>query len=183
LSAKPLKSIPVGIVVERSKAVSQWIDYVWRPVTALPGVPDAEPWTRLSDDGERATFYIGAADVELFPADTTQYRDNLQSGSPSLWVALRPTGGEPPYTLHAVTADTAEGEALTETGTDLVDVVPMPDEIADAVARFVTEHHVERVFFKRQRKEADTEALARRSPLERDGDPEKRRPAPGKDRG
>ncbi|MEX0589762.1 MAG: DUF3305 domain-containing protein, partial [Xanthobacteraceae bacterium] len=115
-----------------------------------------------------ATYYVGAADVELYPSDTTQYRDNLQSNSPLLWVALRPTGGEPPYSLLSVTADSAEGEALTETGVDLVDTVPMPDEIADMVARFVTEHHVERVFFKRKRQEADPEALAREPPLRKD---------------
>ncbi|MEX2129447.1 MAG: DUF3305 domain-containing protein [Xanthobacteraceae bacterium] len=165
---KPLKSFSVGVVVERTRAASQWIDYIWRPVTVLPGVPDTEPWTKLSDDGERATYYVGAADVELYPSDTTQYRDNLQSNSPLLWVALRPTGGEPPYSLLSVTADSAEGEALTETGVDLVDTVPMPDEIADMVARFVTEHHVERVFFKRKRQEADPEALAREPPLRKD---------------
>jgi hypothetical protein len=168
LSARPLKSVAVGIVVERVKAASQWIDYTWRPVSALPGVPETAPWTKLADDGTRATFYAGAAEVELFPADTTQYRDNLQSGSPSLWVALRATGGDPPYMLHAVTADTAEGEAFTETGTDIVDVVPMPEQVIDVVAQFVTEHHVERVFFKRKRKEADPEALARREPVRKD---------------
>jgi hypothetical protein len=167
-AATPLKRLPVGIVVERTKAASPWIDFVWRPVTALAGEPSAAPWTKLTDDGERTTFYVGMAEIELFPSDTTQYRDNLQSASPSLWVALRPTGSEPPYLLHAVTADSAEGEALTETGGDLVDVVPMPDEIADVLAQFVTEHHIERVFFKRKRKDVDPEALARRSPLEKD---------------
>jgi hypothetical protein len=167
-AVRPLKSIPVGVVVERTRATSKWIDYLWRPVTVLPGVPETAPWTRLSEDAERATFYIGAAQIELYPSDTTQYRDNLQSGAPLLWVALRPTGGEPPYELHTVTADSAEGEALTEPGTDVVETVPMPDEIADVVAQFVTEHHVERVFFKRKRKDADPEALGRRSPLQKD---------------
>jgi hypothetical protein len=168
LSVQPLKRIPVGIVVERTKAASPWIDFLWRPIIALPGVPETAPWTQLSDAGERATFYVGAGEIELFPSDTTQYRDNLQSDSPLLWVALRSTGSEPPYVLHAVTADSAEGEALTETGGDIVETVPMPQDVADAVAQFVTEHHVERVFFKRKRKDADPEALARRSPLDKD---------------
>lgn len=166
--AKALKSVPVGVVVERRKAKSQWVDFVWRPVTVLPGVPDTDPWTKLSDDGDSATFYVGPAEIELYPADTTQYRDNLQSGSPSLWVALRPSGGEHPYKLVTVTADTAEGEGLTEAGDDLVESVAMPDEIADVVAQFVAEHHVERVFFKRERKEADPEALARRPSILKD---------------
>lgn len=164
---KPTKSISVGVVVQRTKAASEWIDYLWRPMTVLVGVPDAEPWTKLSDDGNVATFYVGTTDIGLFPSDTGQYRDNLFSNSPSLWVTLRPTGGEPPYQLWSVTADSSEGESLTSAGDDLVDMVPMPDEIADAVAQFVTEHHVERIFYKRKRKEADPEALARRLPNEK----------------
>jgi hypothetical protein len=162
LSAVPLARIPVGVVAERRKAQSPWIEHVWRPVTVLPGVPETAPWTLLSQDNDCAMFYVGAADIELFPSDTTQYRDNLMSGTPSLWVALRPTGGEPPYVILTVTADPAEGEGLTEPGTDLIEPVPMPDPVADAVAAFVTQHHVERVFFKRKRDRVDPEALSRR---------------------
>jgi hypothetical protein len=159
---RPLVSIPVGVVVERRKAKSQWIEHTWRPVAALAGVPDTKPWTPLSETVECSRFYVGSADIELYPSETTQYRDNLVSGSPFLWVALRPTGLEPPYELLTVTADPAEGESLTETGTDLVEPVAMPDQIVDAVAAFVSQHHVERVFFKRKRDRADPEALGRR---------------------
>ncbi len=68
-----------------------------------------------------------------------------------LWVALRPTGVEPPYELFAVTADPAEGEALTESASNLVDVVPMPAAICAQVDAFIAEHHVERPFEKRKR--------------------------------
>jgi hypothetical protein len=163
--AKPLVSIPVGVVAERRKAKSQWAEHVWRPVAVLAGVPDTKPWTRLSEEKDCATFYVGSAEVALYPSETTQYRDNLVSGSPSLWVVLRPTGAEPPYEIQTVTADPAEGEGMTATGTDLVDMVPMPDEIAGAVEAFVSQHHVERVFFKRKRDRADPEALGRRGPL------------------
>lgn len=169
MTVKPLKSIPVGVVVERIKAASPWIDYVWKPLMVLAGVPETPPWTKLADDGERATFYIGAAEIELYRSDTTQYRDNLASGSPSLWVVLRPTDSEPPYNLVAVTADTAEGEAYTEAGADLVEMVPMPEPVAGEIAQFVSEHHVERVIYKRKRKEADPEALAQHSPLKEKG--------------
>jgi hypothetical protein len=164
----PTRTIAVGVVVQRSKATSPWIDFLWRPITVLPGVPEAEPWTKLSDDGEDATFYAGEAEIELYPSDTTQYRNNLLSGSPQLWVTLRSTGSEPPYQVFSVTADSAEGESMTETGNDIVDVVPMPDDIAGIIAQFVTEYHVERTFFKRKRKPADPEALARRAPIEKD---------------
>jgi hypothetical protein len=64
---------------------------------------------------------------------------------------LRPSDRQPPYEVVAVTADPAEGEAFTEAGNDLVDTVPMPAEIREAVEAFVAEHHVERPFFKRRR--------------------------------
>jgi hypothetical protein len=78
---------------------------------------------------------------------------------------LRPTGTEPPYQLFAVTADPAEGEALTEAGNDVIEAVPMPPAIRDAVAAFVSEHHVGSRFVKRKPDHADPEALARRVPI------------------
>lgn len=164
-----LARIAVGVVVERCKALSPWIDFTWRPVTALPGLPDAAPWTRLSAHGEDATFYAGAAEIELYPTETANYRDNLAAG-PQLWVALRPTGFEPPFELFGVTADPAEGEAWTQSGTDLVDVVPMPDSVRAAIEAFVAEHHVERPFVKRKRDRADPNALARRMPPAKERD-------------
>ena len=77
-------------------------------------------------------------------------------------MVLRPTGGDPPFSVVRVTADPAEGEAFTETATDLVEAVSMPEAIAEAVAAFVAEHHVERAFEKRQRDRADPEVFGRR---------------------
>ena len=93
----------------------------------LAGQPDTPPWTMLADDGERATFYAGPATVELHRTETANYRDNLATGSPALWVVLRETGAEPPYALYLVTADPAEGEGMTEAGNNIVEPVPMPD--------------------------------------------------------
>ena len=162
--AVPLQTITVGVVVERSKSASPWSDFLWRPVSVLSGVPATPPWTKLSDDGERATFFAGVADIELHRTETENYRDNLMSGAPLLWVVLRPSEEDMPYALLLVTADPAEGEAMTEAGNDLVETVPMPEAIQQAVADFVAEHHVERAFSKRQRDRADPEALGRRIP-------------------
>ncbi len=166
----PLQSIAVGVVVERSKSASQWSDFLWRPVSVLTGAPATPPWTKLSDDGERATFFAGAATIELHRTETTNYRGNLTNDEPLLWVVLRPSEAEMPYTLLTVTADPAEGEAMTEAGNDLVETVPMPKAIQQAVADFVAEHHVERAFAKRKRDRADPEALGRR-PLRDDEQP------------
>jgi hypothetical protein len=87
-----------------------------------------------------------------------------------LWVALRPTGVEPPYEIIAVTADPAEGESFTQAGDDIVEALPMPASVRDLVDVFVAEHHVERPFFKRKRDRADPEALAPRSPAQKGRD-------------
>ncbi len=130
----------------------------------LAGQPDTAAWTVLSEEGDATLFYAGAAEIDLFRTETSNYRDNLASGAPSLWVVLRPTDVEPPYEVVAVTADPAEGEAFTEAGNDIVEPVAMPDVIRDVLDAFVAEHHVERQFFKRKRDRADPEALARRGP-------------------
>lgn len=154
-----LARIPVGVIVERRKASSPWIDFVWRPVAVLAGQPDTPPWSPLSNDGDKTTFYAGGAEIKLYRTETTNYRDNLAAEA-GLWVVLRPTGIEPPYALFTVTADPAEGEAFTEAGADLVEQVPMPQSVREIVAAFVAEHHVERTFYKQTRAERD--AVARR---------------------
>ena len=146
-----LAQIPVGVVVERHKATSPWLDFVCRPVSVLAGVPSAAPWTVIESGADVTTFYAGDAVIELHRTETANYRDNLASGAPLLWVILRPTSEEARFELLMVTADPAEGEALTGAGNDLVETVPMPDSIRETVARFIAEHHVERAFFKRKR--------------------------------
>jgi uncharacterized protein DUF3305 len=161
-AATPLLRIPVGVVVARRKAASQWIDFTWAPIAVLHGVPEAEPWTVLSRDEETTTYYAGSAEVELYRSETTYYRDNLATGVPSLWVVMASTEADPPYRLVTVTADPAEGEGFTESAANLVEQVAMPPPIVELVAAFVAEHHVERQFFKRKRDRQDTESLARR---------------------
>src|SRR6516162_8542624 len=84
-AAKPHASIPVGIVVERRKATSAWVDVVWRSVTVLGGVPDAAPWTVIGGDEDVATFYVGAVEIEIYRTETEHYWNNLESGEPSVW--------------------------------------------------------------------------------------------------
>ena len=69
---------------------------------------------------------------------------------PGCGSSLRPTGIDPPYEVFGVTADPAEGEGWTETGTDLVEVVAMPEPIRATIEAFVAEHHVDRPFYQTQ---------------------------------
>jgi hypothetical protein len=167
----PLARIPVGVVVERRKARSPWIDFVWRPIAVLPGEPETRPWTQLGGDADIAIYYAGSADVSLYRSDTAQYRDNLASGAPAIWVVLRPTGIEPPYEIAIVTADPSEGESYTQSGTDLVEAVPMPESARVVIGAFVAEYHVEETFHKRKRDSVDPDAFGRRAPASKGGKP------------
>jgi len=132
----------------------------------LAGEPDAAPWTLLDGDADCATFYAGAAEIELYRSDCGSYRDNLATEAPKLWTALRATGADPPFAIVGVTADPNEGEALATAGTDLVEALPMPASVRSAIAQFVAAHHVEDASFsKRVRDRVDPEALARRAPM------------------
>jgi len=166
-AAPPVLRIPVGIVVERRKADSPWADFVWRAVAVLPDDPEMNPWTALREDDGATLFYAGGATIDFYPSETARYRDNLASGSPSIWIVLSPAEGassdSSPYSVTAVTADPAEGEAFTGLEANLVEAVPMPEMLRGAVERFVAEHHVEEQFFKRERGRADPEVFSRRS--------------------
>jgi Protein of unknown function (DUF3305) len=161
-AAAPLLRIPVGVVVERRKTDSPWIDFVWRGFAVLPDDPEMKPWTVLREQDEATLYYAGSATVDLYRSETQLYRDNIASGTPSIWIVLSPSESIWPYAISAVTADPAEGEAYTEAGANLVEAVAMPEMLRDAIENFIAEHHVEREFVKRERRRADPEALARR---------------------
>ena len=162
--ARPLVRIPVGVIAERRKAMSPWLETVWRPAAVLMGVPGTAPWTMLAAAENTATFYVGAAEIELYRTETDHYRSNLDSGAPSVWIALRPTGSQPPFDLFAVTADPAEGESFTQAGDDLVDAVPMPPAVREILEAFVAEHHIEQPNYRRKRDCAGPETLVSRAP-------------------
>jgi hypothetical protein len=162
MTIAPLATMKVGVIVERTKAANPWSDFNWRPTTVLAGEPDTPPWTKLAEDDERTTFYAGACEIELYRTETGHYHDNLATGQPMLWVALRESSGPQPYELHLVTADPAEGEGKTEAGNDIVEAVPMPNALRDRVAAFVAEHHVDHSFVKRKRDRANPDVLGRR---------------------
>jgi hypothetical protein len=155
LRSTVLAQISVGVVVERRKARSKWADFLWRPVSVSAGKTSAAPWTPLDTEAETALFFAGDAVIELHRTETANYRDNLRSGTPALWVALRPVVSEPPYEILAVTADPSEGEAFTDAGSNIVEAVPMPADVAEAIGRFIAEYHVERSFEKRRRQPAE----------------------------
>jgi hypothetical protein len=162
--SEPVRHIPIGVVVERRKAASPWAEFLWRPAAVLAGLPDASAWTPLAEDGDAVTFYAGPAEIVLYRSEADNYRCNLMSGAPAVWVMMHPAGGEPPCVIGGVTADPAEGEGWTEPGQAIVEAVAMPEIVREQVAAFVAQYPARPGFVKRRRDRADPEALARRYP-------------------
>ncbi|BDA84132.1 molybdopterin-guanine dinucleotide biosynthesis protein A [Aureimonas sp. SA4125] len=136
-------------MVERRPSSSPWATHAYRVAAIVPEAAGTADGHLLGEEDGVALLYAGSADVEFHRVETGNYRDNLASGEAMLWVTLsiEDTG----VRLLSVTADPAEGEAMTEAGNLMVDVAPMPAEIAQRLADFIKTHHVERVFKKRKR--------------------------------
>lgn len=143
--------LDVALVVARYTPSSPWGEPIWMAAQALEGRPAAAPWSLLAETSERRSYFAGVYPVRLHSSSTGYYRDNLETGAPKLWVVMRPQSPEPPLDIVLVTADPTEGEGATETGTYLVSTIDLPPVLVAEVAAFIAEHHVERVFEKRQR--------------------------------
>lgn len=143
---------PVGVVIERRQIDSPWQDHVWRPVSVVPGAPPVTEWKELLR-GEGWAHYLAATlPLELHRKETAAYKHNLESGHPALYVVLRQQPeGDRPVEVHLVTASPYEAEAYLASGDEIVEPVAMPEPLAEWLAAFVEEHHVEEVFRKRQR--------------------------------
>lgn len=159
----------LGVIVEKRKAHSPWIDHTWSAAGVMPGMPDAAPMTLLAREGDVERYYLGAANLVFSTAETANYRDNLITGTPKIWVVMRQDPLDSTLVLIMVTADPSEGEGYGESGNHLVEQVPMPPEVAAHLAAFVDTHHVEQEFYKRRRDKPDKEALGRRKPDDEPG--------------
>jgi len=155
----------VGVIVEKRRAVTQWVDHVWVPVQVLPGVPDSEPWTLLEEGDGWQRFYAGPAELALYRHESETYQYNLESRQPSVWVFLRRSSEPGQVELHGASVDPGEAHAHNDTGDDIVDFVPMPEPVLEWVRDYVRRNPPRTERYKRRRDKADPEALARQTRL------------------
>ncbi|TVP71007.1 MAG: DUF3305 domain-containing protein [Rhodobacteraceae bacterium] len=159
----PQEVLRVAVLALRRPPVTRWGGGELRPCALLPQEPQAAPHTRLSVEDGVETWYLGGRDLTLYSGDTSHHRDNLSSGSPKIWVALR---GQNPERAEIVlvTADPYEGEGYAADLDLIVEAVPMPDSIRAQVADFVDRYHVDMPFKKRKRLPVDPNAMTARAP-------------------
>lgn len=159
----PKEFLRLGVLAIRRPPVTRWGTGELRPVAVLGSEPATPPHTAVSTEAGVETWYLGASDVVLWSGDTGHYRDNLSSGRPSVWVALRAT--DPARAeIVCVTLDPYEGEGLASDLDLIVEAVPMPDSLRARLEAFIEQHHVEMPFHKRKRLPADPNAMVARAP-------------------
>ncbi|BCX17907.1 MAG: hypothetical protein KatS3mg117_1589 [Geminicoccaceae bacterium] len=149
--------LELAVVVERRRAKSRWVDWVWRPVELVPELA-GEPAPRLLVEGEGWTRWLaGTATLELHRKETADYRLALSAEPPQLYVVLRRVEDDPelPWRPFLITASPFEAQVYAEPGDDLVEALPMPEPVVGLVQDFVERHHVDTPFLKRRRKSAD----------------------------
>lgn len=165
----PVDKVTIGVVVERRAIDDKWRDHEWRAVDLLVGVPPATEWRKLIE-GDGWTRYLAASvDLCLYKDETYDYRTNLTSEHPYLYVVLRPDEDfDSPNEIKVfhVTASPYEAGCFGQAGDESIECLPVPPEIAAWIAAFVEKHHVEKPFVKRQRDRYDPEksGFGRRGP-------------------
>ncbi len=159
----PQQTLRVGVLAIRRPPVTKWGAGELRASGVLPQEPEAAPNTLLGSENDVETWYLGGRDLVLYSGDTGHHRDNLASGRPAIWVALR--GDDPAKAqIVNVTADPYEGEGYASDLDLKVEAVPMPEAIRARVSAFIEAHHVEMPFKKRKRLPADPNAMSARAP-------------------
>lgn len=141
----------VGVIAERQAVDSPWCDHRWRVTEVLPGAAAVTPWAMLDEGPGRQRYFAGNAELLLFPLETDTLKHNLEGRQPAVYVFLRTTAAAPGMALLGATVCAGEAQAHVDTGSDLVEAVPMPPEVAAWVAGFVERHHVDRPGYKRRR--------------------------------
>lgn len=167
-------SMPIGVIVRRTRGVTRWAKWSWRAVAVLPGAGPAD-WREIRRDGDAVEFHAGTLDIELWRTDTEAYLVALSNEPPSVYVVLRPNedseaGND--MELVAVTASPYEAQDYCDTGEEIVEPVPMPAGLAAWIRAFVDRHHVDVEFVKRRRDRVCTDATQ-----DGIGDPRVRQPA------
>jgi hypothetical protein len=143
----------IGVVVAKRKLKSIWQDHMFIAHSLLPVPPDTPQGADLGVIGDDTLTYGGAHEIRIFTGETGHYRDNLNSGDPSVWVAVNNEG-----VVTVVAVDPYEGEALvTNNLDDVIERLPMPLNIQEQLIEFYDKHHVEHVFVKRKRNKFNTD--------------------------
>lgn len=144
-------TMPVGIVVRRSRGVTPWAKWSWKAVGILPGAGSAD-WKLLREENDVLEFHAATTLLELHGAECEAYRTGLADKVPAIYVVMRPAGDPvKPFKVLLATASPYEGQDYADNGEDIVEKIPMPEGLIAWVQDFADKFYEEEVFVKRRR--------------------------------
>lgn len=144
-------TMSIGIVVERRKSNSRWIDAVWKPVSVFTGAPVEADWRELRSGDGWTWYHAATVPLELHRTDAESYKYNLSTRSPSVFVVMEPDTGDFPWRVALATVSAYEGESYLTGDDAIVEAVPMPEDIAAWLRDFALAHFKPEPFRKRRR--------------------------------
>ena len=146
----------VAVVVERRDSTTAWITESWRPLEVIAESPAAaENWMLLRRGDDFEQYLANDIALELHRSDLASYRYNLGGLDPRLYVVLRKT--EDGAHVQMITAAPDQAQAMSESGEDVVDGLPMPDAIRAWIEMFCACHPPDEPMRKRKRDTMDAE--------------------------
>ena len=153
-------TIMLGVIAEKRQSISRWAKDYWIPVGVMLAPADLEAGDLLVADDRMTRYYMGRFELTCYAADTEAYVENFDSGNPAVYVVLRrDTEGDQPldWFVHMVTASPHEAQDCEVGSEDIIERLPMPPEVEEAMIDFLDAYHVEKKFVKRRRDKLDVQ--------------------------
>lgn len=149
--------IKVGVIVAWEQLNHPWQTERWRPIEILINPPDCNGWRELRRVQGCVHYHAANVELELHRKDAAAYQVNLVNGEPVVYVVLqeRETEHAIPVEVQTVTVSPFDAQAHDFGSGEVVAGVRMPDPLRALVAAFVSEHHDDEPFVKRNREKAD----------------------------
>lgn len=153
---RPIRaSMSVGVIVEKRASKNVWIDEIWMPVGVVPAAPVGEAWRVIHEEDGLVRYVARVTSLTLHRSEVEAYKLNLSGPQPHVYVVLSPDmDGDMPYEVILATCAPYEAEGYMESGGEIVEPVPMPDEVAAWVKDFIDDHYHPEPFIKRKRDKA-----------------------------
>lgn len=146
------EKLAIGVVVEKRASRSRWAAARWKPVSVFAGGhPGGEDWQEMRSGDGWVRYYAGTTHLDLHRSAAEDYKRNLSSPRPAVYVVLTAAAGDIPWRLHSATVSPYDGEAYMVSSENLVEAVPMPEDIAAVLAEFAEVNFRPEKFRKRQR--------------------------------
>ena len=152
------EAIPLAIIARSFPPATRWAGRVLQPSSLMLPAPQLTPRSLMatSQDGIE-TWFIGVTALTLHPGDAANMRQNLRMDPPRIWVSLANAEDPARVTIHSVSADPFEGEAMATDPALTVDALPMPPALCDHIAAFAALFPEEERFRKKKRSGIEAE--------------------------